>query len=110
MTTLQTHIDAIMDKHLVTSIPNQVAAYIDGTNTEPTALGSPAFVDEYLRQSAKPAAVPAPQGGVTILEAIENALQFLEALGYKGGDIVDDLELVQARLACHHPKIGNTLL
>ena len=35
---------------------------------------------------------------MTIKEAIENALELLESLGYKGGDIHDDLELASGRL------------
>ena len=41
---------------------------------------------------------------MTILEAVENALEFLEALGYKGGDIHDDLELAKDRLRSKFPK------
>ncbi len=35
---------------------------------------------------------------MTIQEALENALHFLESLGYKGGDVHDDLELAIDRL------------
>jgi hypothetical protein len=35
----------------------------------------------------------------TVREALENALSLLEALGYKGGDIHDDLALAITRLA-----------
>jgi hypothetical protein len=45
---------------------------------------------------------------MTIIEALENALTFLESLGYKeGGDIHDDLALAINRLATKHRKIAN---
>jgi len=39
-----------------------------------------------------------------ILEALENALEFLESLGYKGGDIHEDLELAIDRIRSKFPK------
>jgi hypothetical protein len=42
---------------------------------------------------------------MTIQEALSNALEFLEALGYdEGGDIHDDLAPAIARLAAKHPR------
>jgi hypothetical protein len=42
---------------------------------------------------------------MTIIEALENALPFLEALGYReGGDICDDLALAISRLRTKHPR------
>jgi hypothetical protein len=43
---------------------------------------------------------------MTIQEALENALTFLEALGYKSGDIHDDLELAKDRIRSKHPKVA----
>lgn len=43
-----------------------------------------------------------------IIEAMENALQLLESLGYKdGGDIHDDLALAISRLKTKFPKAAN---
>lgn len=44
---------------------------------------------------------------MTIQEALENALTFLESLGYKGGDIHDDLELAKDRIRSKYPKVSN---
>jgi hypothetical protein len=41
---------------------------------------------------------------ITIQEALENALQLLESLGYKGGDIHDDLALAITRLRTKFSK------
>lgn len=41
---------------------------------------------------------------MTIVEAIENALLFLEANGYKSGDIHDDLVLAIVRLRQKHSR------
>ncbi len=35
---------------------------------------------------------------LTIIEAVDNAIELLEALGYVGGDIVDDLRIVAHKL------------
>jgi hypothetical protein len=43
---------------------------------------------------------------MTIQEALENALEFLEALGYKGGDIHDYLELAKDRIKSKFPKVS----
>jgi hypothetical protein len=40
---------------------------------------------------------------ITIIEAMINAQQFLEHLGYKGGDIHDDLKLAISRLEHKFP-------
>ena len=45
---------------------------------------------------------------MTIQEALENALEFLESLGYKGGDIHDDLELAINRLKRYY-RFGQSL-
>ena len=45
---------------------------------------------------------------MTIQEALENALTFLESLGYKGGDIHDDLGLAIDRLKRYY-KFGQPL-
>ena len=37
-------------------------------------------------------------GAMTIIEAMENALSLLEALGYQSGDIHDDLKTAIRRL------------
>lgn len=43
---------------------------------------------------------------MTILQALQNAREFLESLGYKsGGDIHDDLNLAISRLQNKHPKV-----
>jgi hypothetical protein len=43
----------------------------------------------------------------TFIEALENALSFLESLGYKeGGDIHDDLALAITRLRIKYPAIA----
>lgn len=45
---------------------------------------------------------------MTIIEAMENALQLLEAVGYKdGGDIHDDLLLAIRRLRSKYPKVAS---
>jgi hypothetical protein len=44
---------------------------------------------------------------MTIAEAIANALALLEAEGYKGGDIHDDLALVFSRLRTKYRHIGD---
>ena len=41
---------------------------------------------------------------MTILEALQNALELLEAAGYKSGDIHDDLVLAIQRLKERYPK------
>ena len=42
-----------------------------------------------------------------IIEALENALEFLEALGYmRGGDVHDDLDLAISRLRQKYPRIA----
>lgn len=43
---------------------------------------------------------------MTILEALENALQFLEAAGFTGGDVHDDLSLAISRLRRRYPQIA----
>jgi hypothetical protein len=43
---------------------------------------------------------------MTIIEAMENALSMLEALGYKSGDIHDDLALAINRLKMKYPKVA----
>jgi hypothetical protein len=43
----------------------------------------------------------------TLIEALENALYYLEALGYReGGDIHDDFALAITRLRTKYPKIA----
>lgn len=44
---------------------------------------------------------------MTIHEALENALTFLESLGYKGGDIHDDLELAKDQIRSKHPTVAS---
>jgi len=39
-------------------------------------------------------------------EAIENAVTFLESLGYTSGDIHDDLQLTLRRLRTKHRRIA----
>ena len=41
---------------------------------------------------------------MTILEALQNALELLESEGYKSGDIHDDLALAIQRLKERYPK------
>jgi hypothetical protein len=43
---------------------------------------------------------------MTIEQALENALQYLEASGVTGGDVHDDLELAIGRLRRQYPKIA----
>jgi hypothetical protein len=43
---------------------------------------------------------------MTIGEAIHNALHFLEANGYKGGDVHDDLQPALSRLKTKYPQIA----
>ncbi len=48
---------------------------------------------------------------VTILEALKNALEFLEACGYKGGgDVHDDFALAIHRLQYKYPKACEEVL
>jgi hypothetical protein len=47
---------------------------------------------------------------MTILESLENALEFLEALGYRGGDIHDDLALAINRIRNRFPQTAGTEL
>lgn len=44
--------------------------------------------------------------GTTIQEAVGNALLFLESLGYRGGDIHDDLKLALDKLVEDYPEVG----
>lgn len=44
---------------------------------------------------------------MTIIEAMQNALEMLEAIGYReGGDIHDDLASAIRRLRTMHPKVA----
>lgn len=43
---------------------------------------------------------------MTMLEAVENAITFLESIGYTGGDIHDDLSLVASRLQGKYARVG----
>lgn len=43
---------------------------------------------------------------MTIQEVLENALSLLEANGYKGGDIHDDLALALSRLRIRYPEVA----
>lgn len=45
--------------------------------------------------------------GMTILKALEDALELLESLGYMGGDIHDDLALAISRLRTKHAKTAD---
>ena len=48
---------------------------------------------------------------MTIEQALANALEFLEDLGYKeGGDIHDDLALALSRIRTKHPKVAFEVL
>lgn len=42
---------------------------------------------------------------MTILEALQNAREMLEALGIRGGDIYDDLNLAICMLQNKHPEV-----
>ena len=41
---------------------------------------------------------------MTVRQALENALEFMESLGYKSGDIHDDLKLAISRLSSNAPR------
>lgn len=43
---------------------------------------------------------------MTILEALENAMQLIETQGYVHGDIHDDLRLAIHRLEMKYPKVA----
>ena len=43
---------------------------------------------------------------MSIIEALENALEFLETDGYARGDIHDDLSLAISRLKRKHPAVA----
>jgi len=43
---------------------------------------------------------------MTIIEALENALMFLESAGYRGGDVHDDLAQAIRQLRTDHPKVA----
>lgn len=43
---------------------------------------------------------------MTINEALENTLQFLESLGYQSGDIHDDLAMAASRLRLKYPSVS----
>jgi len=43
---------------------------------------------------------------MTIEQALQNALQYLEAMHVTGGDVHDDLEQALARLQRAYPKIA----
>lgn len=47
---------------------------------------------------------------MSILEAIQNALAALEAEGYTGGDLHDDLLLVIGRLQAKYPAVAKEVL
>jgi hypothetical protein len=47
---------------------------------------------------------------MTILEALENAAEMLRGQGITGGDVMDDLELVIARLRQKYPAIAKEQL
>lgn len=40
-----------------------------------------------------------------LIEALQNAREFLEALGYKSGDVHDDLNLAISRLLNKYPAV-----
>lgn len=46
----------------------------------------------------------------TVGSAIENAITFLESLGYKGGDIHDDLALAAMRVRTRNRNLYNEVL
>ena len=47
---------------------------------------------------------------VTIIEALEKALEALEAEGYKSGDVHDDIALVISRLKNKYPAAAKEVL
>jgi len=47
---------------------------------------------------------------MSIGQALTNAIQFLESLGYKSGDVHDDLVLADSRLRTSHRKIYNKVM
>ena len=47
---------------------------------------------------------------MTVREALENALTFLESLGYTSGDVHDDLQLVISRLNSRAPNMMGVTL
>jgi hypothetical protein len=47
---------------------------------------------------------------MTIIEALQDALTFLEAGGYRGGDIHDDLAAAIRQLRTMHPKVAKAEL
>lgn len=47
-----------------------------------------------------------PATGTSIIEALDNALELLEANGYKSGDIHDDLASAIRRLRTMHPQVA----
>lgn len=47
---------------------------------------------------------------MTIIEALQNALDLLEANGYKSGDVHDDLELAINRISRKHSGVANEQL
>lgn len=51
-----------------------------------------------------------PEMDMTVIEAMENALQMLNSFGVTGGDIVDDLQLAITRLRTKHPKVATEVL
>ncbi len=50
------------------------------------------------------------ENDITISEAIDNAIEFLEACGVTGGDVVDDLCIVARKLRTKHVDVGKELL
>jgi hypothetical protein len=47
---------------------------------------------------------------MTIKEALENALEFLESLGYTSGDIHDDLSLAKDRISRKYRNVADEVL
>lgn len=73
------------------------------------AQGEGAYIQDGAGQYAGNASEGWKDGAMTVIDAISNALTFLEALGYKeGGDIHDDLALALAKI--RRSKIGEELL
>jgi hypothetical protein len=47
---------------------------------------------------------------ITIIEALENAIEMLHAQGNTGGDVIDDAMLAVRRLRERHPKVAVELV
>lgn len=66
------------------------------------------FAHKHERPEPKPCTPNTPGANPTVGEALSNALEFLEAMGYGSGDVHDDLQLAIHKI--QHVKGGRAIL